>query len=188
MNEVRSAHSSLILRPVMVAAQVFGVGADIPHGARGTGDSGVHPPAADGALRVGQQAREPPLGVLDHHLVDPADSPFPHHVARLLDHRVAGVIVGQDKDPAGPLDHRLQFLRLLQAGAHGLVQHHVKTGLQKGFRHLEMGDVGGDDRDEIEPLALRLPGLLFRHLAIVAIDPLGVEMQVSARLHRFDWV
>ena len=66
------------------------VEADVPDGRRDARDLGIEPPHADP-----RRAGEPPLRILGDDLLDLAELALAHQLARLLHHRVAGVVVRQ---------------------------------------------------------------------------------------------
>ena len=144
-----------------------------------------------GALRVRPPVRlllafrfelggEPTLGILDDDLPDPAELAAADPVAGLLDHRVAGVVVGQAEDETGLFDEFDQGFRLGRRLRHRLVAHHVEARFERRHSDREVHVVRGDDGDEVHPLGRVEGGLARHHLLVGAVAPLGRQEELGA--------
>ncbi len=150
-----------------------------PIAAAGAGALGVGPPrrlllsvALD---RVGQ----PVLRILGLHHADVAEDAGLHHLARLPDHRVAGVVVGQHEDLAALLDQRGELLGVGQRRGQRLVADDVDAGLEEGLRRRIMHVVRRDDRHRLDAVGPRRLGP--RHLRVVDVGAVGLEAELRAR-------
>lgn len=94
-----------------------------------------------------QPSSEPALGILDHDFANDAELPRPDELARLLDHRVACIVVGQNKDLSGFRHERLQRLGFLQVEGNRLVTNHIEAAFQKQLGRSEVFVIGRHDDD-----------------------------------------
>nr|ABM53569.1 hypothetical protein [uncultured bacterium CBNPD1 BAC clone 1664] len=156
--------------------QVEGVGGDVAEGAAGARPVRIAAPV--GLAVAGQVAGQPVLGVLGlDHPDRPQDAPR-HQVPGVPDHGIAAVVVGQDEGQAGAGDEVREGPRLLHPGGQGLVADHRDPRLEEGPGGGEMGGVGGDDGDRVDPV--RPGGLGPGHFGEVAIAAVRVEPQGQA--------
>ena len=169
------------LQPGHGTQQVFGMRANVAHGARRAAQRRVHTPggllAAGGLGGRGQ----PALVVLHHHLAHRADGTALHHVAHLAHQRVAGVVVGHAKHRALFFDGGHQVARLRTCVHQRLVAHHMEAGFHKGLGHGVVQVVGRDDGNKVDALfgwAAQLVGQQLLPAAVVAV--IG-QKQVAAR-------
>ena len=129
------------LQPGDEAQQLVGVGADVAHHQRCAAARRVGFPG--GAARPGLGAAA--LHVFHLHQADVAQLAVGHHGARLAHQRVAAVVVGQAKHPAGVLHALAQLLGLGQGVGHGLVADDVKALGQRRHGIGEVAVVGRHD-------------------------------------------
>ena len=101
---------------------------------------------------------------------DPAEFAGRHHLARLPDHGVAGVVERHDEPAVFRARQRHQRLGLGQRRRQRLVADHVDAGFEErgGDRRVQM--VGRDDNDGFDAVGPR--GFRLRHRAIVGIAAL----------------
>ena len=110
------------------------------------------------ALRVDRQ-RQPVLDVGGVHGDDPPELAGRHHLARLPDHGVAGVVERHDELAFSRARQRHQRLGLGKRGRQRLVADHVDAGLEKGRRHRRMQMIGRHDDDRLDAVGPRRLGL-----------------------------
>ena len=128
--------------------------------------------------------REPALRVFDHDPADRPDPPLRDLVAGLLDHRVAGVVVGHGEHGA-VLGHGAgQPLGLRAVVHHRLVDDDVEARLDTGQGRLEVRVVGRDDRHEVDPFLRRPGALALDQLLPARVGALGRQQQVPRRGER----
>jgi hypothetical protein len=101
-----------------------------------------------------EPSSKPALGILGHDFANDAELPRPDELARLVDHRVAGVVMGQNKDLSGFRHERTQRLGFRQIEGDRLVANHIEAEFETQLGRSEVFMIGRDDDDEIEP-ALR---------------------------------
>ena len=157
--------------PAHELGDVEGVHADVADRPADPGLGGVGPPAGLLVAVALDRPRQPALRVLDDHLAHRAQVAAGDDLARLADHRIAGIDEGQAIEPAGFRDHAGQVLRLRQVQGRRLVADHVHAGLQRRGRHLEVQVVGRHHRHQLRPVGPR--GFRRQHLAPVAIGLVG---------------
>src|SRR5918993_6135009 len=102
-----------------------------------------------------------------------------HHVTCLLNHRVAGVPVGDRKDDAALFDGLDQALCLLQGVDHRLVEHDVEAGLDEGVGYLEVHVVGRHDADKVDALFLGQGQLALQHLLPASVITVVGELPIT---------
>ena len=157
------------------------MGADVADGGADAGASRVQPPLglshAEFLVRGGQEV----LQVLDNDLAHPPHLSRTEQRARLPDHGMAGVVVGQGKDQARFLDDVYELLGLFQRVSHGLVADDVDAGLQERAADVEMGDVGSDDADEVNALIGGKVSLGGGHFGVRVVNPARVQVKLGAR-------
>ena len=175
---------ALHLQAGHVAHEVVCVRPDVPQ-------DGGRPPAP----RIGpplrllvslrfEQLRQPPLRVLRHHLAHLADAAASHPRARLLDQRVAGVVVGHREDEAGRRGQAAQVVGLLHGHRQRLVADDVNAPLQKGARHRMVQVVRGDDHHRVDALIGREGRLRLHHLPPGPVYAICCQPQLRAGLPR----
>ena len=92
-----------------------------------------------------------------------------HHLARLADHRISGVVVGQAEDQASTLDDLRQVQRVFQSRGQRLIADDVNSGFKKSFGGSVMQIVGRDDADNLDAVVpLRFGSSHLRKAAIRA--------------------
>ena len=166
-------------KPGDVAPEVFGMGADIGHAVGDTGHGGIGPPAGE-ALFLSERPRGMALWVFGDDLQDLADFAGTNELARLLDHRVAGVVVREGKDLPAFQDAAAEGAGLLQVLTKRLVADDVEAGLEEGGSNLEMGIISRDDGNEVDAFVRRKLGFLRRHFGVGAVDAIRVEVEILA--------
>ena len=105
--------------------------------------------------------------------------PVGDHGARLPDHRVAGVVVGEHEERVRLGRRLLQPLRLGERRGQRLVADHVDAALEELARGRGVHVVGRDDRDRLD--AVLPPRLALGHGREVVVDPVGREPERRAR-------
>ena len=191
-------HVAVVLQRPAVdeRGQVGAQGLDAKPGDRLGEVLGVRSDVADaatdaGALRVGAPVRlllalrfefggEPALRILDDDLAHPAELTAADPVPGLLDHRIAGVVVGQAEDEAGPFDCCDQGLGLGRRLRHRLVAHHVEAGFERRPGDRKVHVVRGDDGDEVHALGRVQGGLALHHLLVGAVAAVGRQEEIGA--------
>ena len=157
--------------------EIVGVDADVGEAGGCAGARRIGAPLglllAVGVDRLGQ----PILDVARVNDPDVADLARGDHLARLADHRIAGVVERDREDETGRARERNQFLRLGDRGRERLVADDVDARFQEGLGDGIMEMVRGDDHHGFDAVrALRLPR---GHLAKVRIDPVGREAKIG---------
>ena len=110
------------------------------------------------------------LRILGDDLEDAAELAGLHHGAGFLDHRIAGVVVGQREDEAGCIDEFFEFLGFREGERHRLLADDVDAGFEEGLGDREVQVVAGDDGDEVDALAHGQRGLGLGHFRVGGID------------------
>ena len=129
---------------------------------------------AFGVDRLGQ----PVLDVARVNDPDVADLARGDHLARLPDHRIAGIVERDREHETGCAGEFDQFLRLGERGRQRLVADDVDARFEECFGDGIVQVVGGHDRHGFD--AVR-PGRFPRgHLAKVRIDAVGRETEIGA--------
>jgi hypothetical protein len=162
-----------------VAREVLGVRPDVAEGAR-AGLLGVGAPAGLLVALLLQRRGEPALRVLGDDLANGAQLAVPHQIARLLDQRVAGVVVREREHDVLLIHETAQRFRVAEGGRHRLVADDVEAFLDEGPRDVEVQNIGRDDAYEVDALSLRQLGFLPRHLFVGAVHAPRVEVQFLA--------
>ena len=127
---------------------------------------------------------EPALVVCGDDLADLAERARTDQLARLADHRVAGVVVRDGEDRARACRGGRERLCLCAGQHHRLVDDHVEPGLDERERGFEVCVVGRDDDDEVESIGARTRALCVDQRRPRRIDAGRVEAQVRAGLER----
>ncbi len=148
------------------------MGADIADTAAGSGAAGVVAPFR---LFGDDFLRQPFLRVFHLHYAERPERAFFDHGARLPDHGVAGVIMGQAEDEAGFGLQRHQRFGLFAAHGHRLVADDVEAEFQRQLCDGKVQVVRGDDRDGVD--LIRPRGLAFEHLRVALVNPLSCEAE-----------
>ncbi len=115
-----------------VFGQLEGVRADIAHGADAARTGGVGAPGGLFLALALEESRKPALGVFDVDFSDRSKLTGSHASARLLDHGVARIGMGQaemDSLMSSALNGVFQRIGLLQGYAQRLVEDDVKAGI-----------------------------------------------------------
>ena len=156
------------------------MGADVADAAGGAGAFGVGAPS--GLFLVGffEGGGEPALRVFDDHFAEVAEGTGADEVARLFDHGVAGVVVGEDEDFFGLRDDFAEGERFFEAEGDGLVADDVEAGFEEEFCGREVLVVGRDDDDEVEAFAGGFAAFEPGHLGVAAVNAGRVEEEVGA--------
>ena len=128
------------------------MGADIPHRAARARACGIGAPFGLFDAFVLHRRGQPVLRVFRLNDADLAQIACRHHGPRLADHRIAGVIMGEDEKRLGLGDAGRQRLRILQRGGQGLVADHMDALGQERLRGSSMDVVGRDNRDRLDPV------------------------------------
>ena len=123
--------------------------------------------------------RQPVLRVFDLHEPDLANVPPRDHRARLTDQRIAGVVMGQDKERVCLFGGGGQLLCLGHRGGQRLVADDVDAALEELDRRGGVHVVRRDDGHRLNPvLSARLaPG----HPLPVVIGPRRIKPDFRAR-------
>ena len=131
-----------------------------------------------GALEIRSQ---PALRVFDDHLADIAQHAPADQLARLLDHRIAGVIVREDEDFLRLLDDLPQLERLLEIERDRLVEDHIEPRLEEQLGGGKVPVVRSDNDHEIQaPIPAQLC-LGCGHFLVAAVGALGRDEEVGRR-------
>ena len=101
------------------------------------------------------------------------------HLARLADHRIAGVIVGEHEHLSGPGDQRGELLGVGQSGGQRLVANDVDAGLEEGLGRGEVRVVGRYDGDRLDAVRTRRFGL--RHFLERAVAAVAGQAELLRR-------
>jgi hypothetical protein len=123
--------------------------------------------------RLGQ----PVLGILGLHDADRAQPAGFHHLARLPDQRIAGIVVGEQELGAVLRLHLGQRLRILERRGERLVADHVDAGLEEGLGRADMHVVGRDDRHHLDAVLARRLGA--GHLLVAGIDAVVGQPEIA---------
>ena len=159
--------------------QMVGVGADVADAARRPGLLGVGAPGRLLVTRILDFLAQPVLGVLDLDHPDGAELARQHHLARLPDHGIAGVVVGQAEHQAGP-PHRLgQVHGIVERGGQRLVADDVDSGLQERRGGPVVEVVRRHDGDDVDTVAARR--LRRRHLGVATVGPFARHAEFGGR-------
>ena len=110
--------------------EILGVGPDVADAAGDPCTLRIRPPVGLLLPLRLEPGGEPTLRILDDDLAHFAEFAASDPVASLLDHRIAGVVVGESEHEPGALDGSDEFLRFRRGLRHRLVAHHVKAGFQ----------------------------------------------------------
>jgi hypothetical protein len=117
-----------------------------------------------------ERLAQPPLRVFDDELADGAEIAALADRPRLTHERVSRVGVRQRVELSRALHDVTQRVRFLERSRGGLVGYDVKAMVERSYGHGEMQVIGGDNRDEVDPV---WTGRLGRqHLLIAAVGAL----------------
>src|SRR5690606_30974069 len=122
----------------------------------------------------------PALGILDDDLADFAELAGAHEFTRLLDHDVAGVVVGEGEDASGLGDDFLQGAGFLEVESDGFVADDVEAFFEEELGGRKVLVVGRDDDDEVEAIGGGAGGLGGGHLGVGTVNAGRVEEEVGA--------
>ena len=135
-----------------VTAEVMRVSADVAQHQRGTQARGVEVPVALALVRFHQRCPLR-LDVFQPDLADRAQHARADHLARLADHGVGAVVVGQAEDQSARLDPLEQGQRIGEAGRQRLFADHVEAGVERCERDRHVAVVRGHDRHRLDRVA-----------------------------------
>ena len=155
------------------------MGADVAGRAGGTGAGRIGAPAGLLLAGVLELGREPVLDVLGLHEPNGPELALGHHLPRLPDHGVAGIVVRQHEDAARLLDQFGELARILEGRGHRLVADDVDAAIEERLGRREVDVVGRDDRHRVDPVLA--PRLALGHLGEVAVAARRIEAQLLAR-------
>ncbi len=118
---------------------------------------------------------QPALEVLQLDAADLPQPPLADQRPRVLDHRVAAVVV-REREHAVPRAHEpAQRLGVRDRRRQRLVAHDVETRLEEGARHIEVKVVRRRDDHEIQPPLRRPRRLRGRHFDVAPVHPRGIQ-------------
>ena len=163
------------------------MGADVAHASGGPRTRGIGAPLGLLVAARFLRLRKPTLDVLRDHPAHVAQRAGTHQMARLLHHRIAGVVVRQAEDQFLLGDEGGEFLRLREVERDGFVRHDVEAGFERRFGDGEVGVVGRGDDDEIHALvrrSRRFAGEQFLVAAVASRRVDAVEFHASAATFR----
>ena len=138
--------------------------------------------------RLSQCIGQPLLRIFRIDVGDLTDIAALNHLARLTDHRIAGIGIGDGKRQIALLSDARKFLRLLYREGERLVTHEREILLQKCLGNLVVCVIRRDDDDKIQTVFAGLFSLFLRHYLIVRINTAEVgytpRFRLSASLFR----
>jgi hypothetical protein len=105
-------------------------------------------------------------------------------LARLLHHRVAGVVVREREHRVVLLHEATELLGVFERRRHRLVADDVESRLDERLRDLEVRDVRRDDGNEVDALTLGQLPLAVDHVLPRCVDAEWIEVQRLALLAR----
>ena len=106
-----------------------------------------------------------------------AQPPPEHQRARVLDHRVAAVVVREREHTVAAVHDPAQRLRIRHRRRQRLVAHDVEARLQKRTRHVEVEVVGRDDDHEIQPPVRGARRFRRRHLRVAPVHAVRIQSE-----------
>ena len=155
------------------------MGADVANGATGPGACWVGAPfRALGTLML-DRFGQPVLRIFRMKHAQVSDLPGKDHVTHLPDHRIAGVIVGQNVEFAGCLDNPLQLQRIGKGGRCWLVTDHMKARFKRCFGSCEMQVIGRGNHDGLNRILA--PAFSSEHCLDGIIDPVSGHTDFLSR-------
>ena len=131
-----------------------------------------------------ERRREPALQVLQ---LDAADLPQPtlaHERPRVLDHRVAAVVVREREHPVPRVHEPAQRLGVRHRRRQRLVAHDVEPRLEEGARNIEVEMVRRDHDHEVEAVVRRARRFGGRHVGVAPVHAFRVESDLGALRRR----
>ncbi|CTQ77719.1 hypothetical protein LAX5112_05028 [Roseibium alexandrii] len=154
------------------ASQIVGVGTNVSSRTPQSGPGRVRAPVG---LLVVLFDRQPILRVFDLNDPDCSKIAVLDHLPRLTDHRIAGVIVRENKQGRRGLGRFGQLFGVCQRGGHRLVADHVNAAFQKRLGSRIVNMVRRHDGNRFDPVLQ--PCLPFGHVFKGAIDPIRLEAE-----------
>ena len=142
--------------------ELVGVRADVAAAARAAGLGWVDPPGGL-FLSLGLElGRQPALRIPRLDLADLADRAVLHQFAGEHHHREAGVGVGDDERHLLRGHGRMEASGLVERGGERLLAEHADARGGGGIGGAEVGVVGSDDRQVVDPLRFGQGGFAWR--------------------------
>jgi hypothetical protein len=108
--------------------------------------------------------------------------------ARLLHHRIAGVIVRERKHFSGPAHGFAQRLRLPQVQRQRLIAYYVEAFFKKGCRNRRMQIIRRDDGDKINPFVRRQHCFALCHFRVGGVNALWIQEKLLASRLGVVWI
>src|SRR5690606_330282 len=159
-----------------------------PRGQRYSGLRRVVTPLRLLRARLREPCGQPSLRILDDDLADVSQVAVSQHLASLLHHRIARIVVREGEDDVVAANETAELFGVLQLRGHRLVTDDVDASLDKSFRDRKMEEIWSHDGHEIDALVLRARSLSLGHLFVGTVHPVRVDEALLTLPARLIWV
>ena len=167
-------------------SEIEGVRSDISERTARAALRGVSAPESLLLAGLFERRGQPVLRILHLHHANRTQLSLRHHLARLPNHGMAGVVMRDSEKEASTVNQFSQIVCIFESRGERLVANHVDTGFKERLRRRVVQMVRSDDRDRIDPVCPRRFGR--SHFRKTAIGPIGRDVKIDRRGARTSWI